>query len=218
MTLQEVKIYRMTHIDNVPHILLHGITKKNSLHANPNYVNIGDVSLINSRNNKRVLVENGNGLNFNAQAIVLGDHIPFYFGLKMPMLYVMQNGGNFVEKATPPQNIIYIACSLEQVLKIDCAVFYSDGHATDNMSTFFDRSRIAELPTVIDWPAVKASYWAGQENLNVKRKKQAEFLVGADVPANCIAGFGCYNENAKQKLIAIGVEEKTIKLIPNAYF
>ncbi len=208
----------MTHIDNVPHILQHGITHKRSVNSNPDFITIGDVSLIDTRSGKEVSVDNGNLLNLGALSITLGDFIPFYFGIKMPMLYVMQHGGNFVERPTPAEDIVYLACLLSSILKLNIDCYYSDGHATDNLSTFYDKSKINDLPTVIDWDAVKASYWGGQENLNIKRKKQAEFLVSSDLPPNCIVGFGCYNESARKKLQNMGIEVEKIKVIPNAYF
>lgn len=92
MDLAQIKIYRMTHIDNIPHIREYGITHKNSKNANPDYVSIGDVSLISTRNSKQVDVTNGDLLAFGNCSIVLGNFIPFYFGIKMPMLYVVQHG------------------------------------------------------------------------------------------------------------------------------
>lgn len=74
------------------------------------------------------------------------------------------------------------------------------------------------MPTLVDWGAVKEAYWGGQENLNVKRKKQAEFLIANDLPAQYIVGFGCYNQNARQKLESMGVEGEKIKIIPTAYY
>lgn len=44
-------ILRMTHIQNVPHILRYGITGKTSPNANPHYAPIGDTSLIDKRQN-----------------------------------------------------------------------------------------------------------------------------------------------------------------------
>jgi len=110
MELENIYIYRMTHIDNIPNILKIGIIHKNSQNSDPNYVPIGDVSLIDTRNTKKVSIDSGDILNFEAPSIVLGDFIPFYFGIKMPMLYVIQNGGNFVKKATTAKNVIYLAC------------------------------------------------------------------------------------------------------------
>jgi hypothetical protein len=100
--------------------------------------------------------------------------------------------------------------------KID--FLFTDGHATDILTSFYDATRVNELVDIIDWKAVKSSYWGGNENLDIKRKKQAEFLVSGDLPPNQIVGFGCYNENAKKRLISIGINEDKIKVIPNAYY
>lgn len=59
---------------------------------------------------------------------------------------------------------------------------------------------------------------AGQKNLNIKRKKQAEFIVSADLSPELLIGFGCYNEKAKDKLISFGVNEEKIKIITQAYY
>ena len=218
MDLAEIKVYRMTHIDNIEHILKSGITHRNSPNHNPQYVTIGDISLIETRDTKQVRVDNGDFLNFNVPLITLGNFIPFYFGLKMPMLYVIQNGGNFLVKPTPASKIVYMACSISRIIKQQEDYYFTDGHATDNLTSFYDKTRIDDLPEIIDWNAVKASYWGGQENLNVKRKKQAEFLVFEDVAPNLIIGFGCYDDAAKNNLIGLGIRADQTKIIPNAYY
>lgn len=218
MDLLQVKLYRMTHMKNVPHILQYGITYKRSVNANPNYVTIGDVSLIDTRSNKIVSIDNGDLLNSYAPTIRLGDFIPFYFGIRMPMLYVMQNGGNFVEHATPPKDIVYLVCSLNKILEANNSFYFSDGHATDNYTTFYDSNKVSELPQIVDWNAVKAPYWGGSENLNIKRKKQAEFLVTKDIPPEFIVGFGCYNKSSEKELLEMGITADKIKVIPSAYY
>lgn len=89
MELNKVILYRLTHIENIPHILQYGITHKDSINKNPDYKNIGDLSLIDTRSKKKVNIDNGelNPTNGNL-SITLGDFIPFYLGAKMPMLYV----------------------------------------------------------------------------------------------------------------------------------
>lgn len=217
MNLSEVKIYRILHIENIPHILSNGITNKNSSNANTNFIGIGDISLINNRNTKQVNVDNGNTFN-TIETITLGDFIPFYFGIKMPMLYVIQHGGNFVEKANKPEDIVYIVCSVQSIIDADLSYYFSDGHATDFFTTFYNRDEISQLPQIVDWKAIKTPYWGGQENLDTKRKKQAEFLVQDNIPSNFIIGYGCFNDKAKQKLIALGANEQLVKVIPNAYY
>ncbi|MEQ8471905.1 MAG: DUF4433 domain-containing protein [Marinoscillum sp.] len=215
--MSQIKIYRILHIENIPHILSNGITHKDSPHANSDFVGIGDLSLINNRNTRRVNVDNGNTFN-TIETITLGDFTPFYFGVKMPMLYVIQNGGNFVEKANSPENVIYVACSAESIIKSGLRYYFSDGHATDFLTTFYNKDEADQLPQIVDWTAVKTPYWGGQENLNIKRKKQAEFLVQGDIPSDFIVGLGCYNNFAKQKLMGFGVDEQLVKVIPNAYY
>lgn len=218
MELNQVKIYRMTHIKNIPHILQFGISHKYSPNSNPDFVTIGDTSLIDTRSTKQVSVDNGSLSHTNASTVTLGDFIPFYFGIKMPMLYVIQHGGNFVERATPAEDIVYLACSIVSITELTTVYYFSDGHATDNLTTFYDKDKINELPSIIDWNSIKASFWGGQENLNTKRKKQAEFLVSEDIPPEFIIRFGCYNESAKVSLLKMGIKEDVIKLIPNAYY
>lgn len=217
MELSQINVYRIIHIENIKHILNHGITHKNSSNSNPNFKGIGDASLIETRSMKNVNVDNGDISN-PIETIILGDFTPFYFGIKMPMLYVIQNGGNFVEQATNPEKIVYIACSVQRIRDSNLTYYFSDGHATDYLTTFYNSERINDLPTIIDWDSVKASYWGGQENLNTKRKKQAEFLVKGDIPAEYIVGYGCFNEFSKQILIDMGIDESMVKVIPNAYY
>lgn len=218
MELEKVKLYRMTHIDNVAHILQYGITHRNSPDANPNFISIGDESLIDNRSTKSVRIDNGDFLNFGAPTITLGDFIPFYFGIKMPMLYVIQHGGNFVKQATQAENIVYLVCSVRSIIQSGMDYYFSDGHAIDSLTTFYDSSKIDSLTTIVNWEAVKASYWGGQDNLNVKRKKQAEFLVSGNLPPKFIIGFACYSDAARQKLIGLGIQEGKIKVVPGAYY
>lgn len=208
----------MTHISNMPHILEHGITHYRSLNSNPHYITIGDKSLIDNRDLKEILVYDGDFSMPDATRIILGNFIPFYFGVRMPMLYVMQNGGNFVERATPAEDIVYLACSLSRILESHIDYYFSDGHATDVFTTFYSRKKIKKLPDIIDWTAVTTAYWGGQGNLNLKRKKQAEFLVANDLLPDFISGIGCYNESAKSRLMQFGIDESIIKVIPKAYY
>ena len=205
----------MFHIANIPHILANGITHKSSPNANPYFVAIGDTSMIAHRNETQVHVTNGT--NNTIERITPGNFIPFYFGVRMPMLFVVQHGGNLVESATEPENIVYVACSVQAIVNSNLLYYFSEGHAADFLSTFYNKTKINQLPQIVDWDAVRQKYWGGPENQDVKRKKQAEFLVKGDIPRDFIIGFGCYNDAAKQKLIKFGVDNP-IKVIPKAYY
>ncbi|SEA54370.1 protein of unknown function [Arachidicoccus rhizosphaerae] len=135
----------------------------------------------------------------------------------MPMLYVIQHGGNFVPNAVNPENIVYLACSVVQVASIGKTFYFSDGHGTDRFTRFYDYSKLPQLPDIIDWEAITKQYW-GTANLDVKRKKQAEFIIEGDIPPHLIIGFGCFNKDARNRLIDMGVLGTKIKIIPNAYY
>ncbi len=111
-----------------------------------------------------------------------------------------------------------MACSLPRIIRSGIEFFFTDGHATDMLTSFYDKTRIGELVNIIDWDAVKSAYWGGTDNLNIKRKKQAEFLIHGDVNSDLILGFVCFNESAKAKLVSMGVADTKIKVIPSAYY
>ena len=156
MELKNIKAYRITHINNIPNILKYGITKKHSSTKNVHYKNIGDFSIIEYRKTKKVVVDNGLKTNKKkAVSITLGDYIPFYFGVKMPMLYVIQHGGNFVERPTIPENIIYMACSITELIAISNNFYFTDGHAMDKFTTFYDKSKIEDLQKLLTGKLLK---------------------------------------------------------------
>lgn len=218
MSIENIFLYRITHIKNISHILEHGITHRNSANANPTFKSIGDESLIATRNKRQVIIDNGQLYGEKSSVITLGDFIPFYFGIRMPMLYVIQNGGNFVKNKTSAEHIVYIVCSLQAIIDRKLHFYFSDGHATDRMTSFYSADYSNQIPKLISWKAVKSRYWGGNDNLNMKRKKQAELLVREDVPIDCIRGYVVYNESAKNKMIDLKIEEKTIKIVPRAYY
>ena len=61
-------VYRMTHIDNVSHIAMNGLTHVDSENSNPNYIPIGNKEIITVRANR--LLNNGRHI---------GSYLPFYW-------------------------------------------------------------------------------------------------------------------------------------------
>jgi hypothetical protein len=60
LDLNKTYLLRMTHNENMPHILQNGITHSSSANTNLNFVPIGDGSLISTRND--FLLKNGRRL------------------------------------------------------------------------------------------------------------------------------------------------------------
>ncbi|MEM7373905.1 MAG: DUF4433 domain-containing protein [Bacteroidota bacterium] len=175
-----IHLFRMTHIDNVPHALERGLWTAASPQANPEYVPIGDSTLIRSREEMSVPIPPGG---------VLSDYIPFYFGARSPMLYVIKHGFNFV-KQTPQSDIIYLIAPFDQIKASNIEWCFTDGNARDFSSRYYNQeSEFAH----IDWEMVREQNWANtEEDMDRKRRKQAEFLVKTHVPATCLSHIIVY--------------------------
>ena len=200
-------IYRMTHIDNMPHILQYGITHKSSPNSNPNYKAIGDVSIINRRAfETRTTVDR---IQF-----VPGDYIPFYFYARMPMLYNIQHGFH-VEKVRP-EDIVYLIVPISSIISDSKKeYFFSDGHAISTRTNFYSSQDIDRIDDILDVEAIKNNNW-GDDYL-IKERKQAEFLVKGDISFSFVNSICCYNEAAKQRLLTMGVKCKII-VAQSAYY
>ena len=190
----------------MPHILQYGITHISSPNYNPNYKSIGDVGLINNRSS--FVLPNSK---------ILGDYRPFYFWGRMPMLYVIQNGHNGV-KTIRPENIVYCVSNAALVIEHKLNYIFSNGHAVDSFTEFFEPSDVEEIENIVDFPAVKAQYWKKEGDLDLKRRKEAEFLIEEDIPLSAIGIFIVYNEVAKQHLFQIGIDQRMVKVNNSFYF
>lgn len=196
----------MVHIENVQHILSNGLTLANSKSANKNYIPIGDNSLIDRRGT--VTVPNGKNLN---------EFLPFYFWCKMPMLYVVQKGYNGVTVQNP-ENIVYCITNVEKIIQSQLPFLFTNGHAVSKLSKFFGKNEVNLLDEIIDFDAIKKTFWNDEEDLDLKRRKEAEFLVEGDIPLGVISGWVVYNEKAKGRLLNFGIQDKLIAVRENFYF
>jgi len=125
---ETIWLYRMTHIDNLPHILSKGLVTATSPDADPNFRAIGDQSLIGVRKDLEVPVTPGG--NFS-------EYVPFYLGPRSPMLYQIATGYEGVEKLDQ-EEIIYIIAKHDCVREKGLEFVFSDGHARHNMTQFFN--------------------------------------------------------------------------------
>lgn len=204
--LSKTYLFRMTHIENIPHILQHGITHPSSCNANLEFVPIGDRTLIATRND--FLLNNGRRL---------GDYIPFYFGVRTPMLYVVQNGFNTVTP-TPAENIVYCVSSVQKIIENHLDFVFTNGHAVDSFSTQYTPKDIIDIDNIIDRKAVMAKYWRDENDLDLKRRKEAEFLVLGDIAFEGLLGFLVYNQNALTRMIEFGVDTEKVHIKSDFYF
>lgn len=208
MELEKLHIFRMIHIDNIPHVVKFGITGKFSCNFNSNYIPIGDKRIILRRSNLKRTIGNSD--------INLNDFIPFNFWIKMPMLYMIQNGYNVPK--LDASNIIYMAVELDKIISGDFDFVFSDGHPVNNITKFYGKKDIDNISKIIDMKAVHAEYWKDEIDLDLKRRKEAEFLVKDDIPFDFITKFGCYNDAAEMKLSNFGISQNLIGKTNTIYF
>lgn len=198
--------FRLVHIDNIPLILKYGIVRKNSVNASSNYVPIGDNSIINIRATKKVLNNR-----------TLSDFIPFYFGPRSPMLYVIQKGFNNVARHNA-DDIVYLVIKISDVINKGIKCYFTDGHALDSLTKFYESNRLNQLNQIVDYDDVYQKYWCSDDDLDLKRRKEAELLIDQDLPANFIKGIVVYSIEAREKIIGYGVPESLVVVKPCYYF
>jgi len=187
----KILIFRITHINNLDHILEHGIYTANSIYSNPDYINIGDISLIETR--KTIHAPNPPGG-------TLEDYIPFYLGPRSPMLYRIATGFDGVKRYLQ-DDIIYIVSSFDNVKEQKLPFFFTDGNARSMTTAFYTSERdFAKL----DWDAIYAEQWYNDEtDYNRKQKKQSELLIKDYFPVSCIEFLGVRSKKAEEKVLSL---------------
>lgn len=198
--------FRMVHISNIPHILEHGFVHKNSPYASKNYIPIGDTSVIEKRIQRNILGSKS-----------LNDYIPFYFGPRTPMLYVVQKGYNGVQQH-PPEDIVYCVIRIQDIINHKISCCFSDGHALTYITRFYDQDKLQDIDNYIKLGDVYAEQWQIEEDRDLKRRKEAELLLEDEIPFSYIKGFVVYNEAAKERLQTLGIDHNKIIIRPNYYF
>ncbi|OGU10616.1 MAG: hypothetical protein A2X61_05140 [Ignavibacteria bacterium GWB2_35_12] len=191
LNISNIKLYRITHKDNLDDILTKGmLCSPNHKHANPNFKQIGDISLIQTRSNRAIPIKPYG---------CFKDYVSFYFCNKSPMLYEIQNG--FKVTMVKPQDIIYFVTTIRRTKEEGCNYIFTDGHAAAISSQFFN---VDEDLKNIDWNVINGQYWFDTaEDPDRKRRKQAEFLVYLQVPLSTIIGIGVFNNNIKNDVEAL---------------
>lgn len=197
--------FRLTHIDNIQHIMSNGLVRALSPLRDENYVPIGDVQVIQVRKDRKF------------QGYQLSDFMPFYFGPRSPMLYVIQHGYNGVRKVKP-EDIVYFVVRIEDIINNNIDCIFTDGHALSSLTNYYYKSSLANLNNIVNYDDVYSTFWNIEDDPDLKRRKEAELLINDDLPAHYIRGIIVYNEAAREHLINIGVAAELIVIKPRFYF
>lgn len=203
-------LYRIVHIDNVEFMLRNGMFTKHHPDADPNYINIGDSSLIAQRHAHPVDIDPPGGN--------LGDYVPFYFGPLSPMLLNIKTGYRGVTQR-PQADIVYICCRMTDITRHCEQWCFTDGHAKNNFTEFYNNTDDVDE---VDWDIVKAQQWNPiQSDMDRMRRKQAEFLVRDHVPPQCVNFIVVRNEERRilvQRMVDHLGLEIPVHINPNNQF
>ena len=82
----------------------------------------------------------------------------------------------------------------------------------------FPAESLNKIESYVKYSDVYARRWDDEEDLDLKRRKEAELLLKNDLPVQYIKGFVVYNEEARQRLFSMGVDEKMVAVRPTFYF
>jgi hypothetical protein len=188
-----VSIYHITHIGNLESIIQNeGLWCDNKVHQHRiGSMDIAHGNIKSRRARTRVPV--------GAQG-TLADYVPFYFAPRSPMLYVISRGG--VEGYTGDQDgILHLVSYAEYVQSQNIPFTFTDGHAIMIYSSFFDD--LEDLDNV-DWDIMQDRYWHDTaEDMDRKRRRQAEFLVHDFFPWSLIVEIGVMNDRIKEQVETI---------------
>lgn len=174
-------IYRITHRDNIPYLLEKGICSSNSLNVSPSYVNIGHKEVIEKRNATPVRID-GYG--------VLHDYVSFYFTPHSVMLYNIKTGYGNVEQR-PQNEIVILQASIMCVIASGQRFFFTDGQGNARITKHLANPTDLDK---IDWPLIRKRDFKNEpQDMDKRRRYQAEFHVHGCVPVSCIHKIVAYD-------------------------
>lgn len=203
-------IFRIMHVANVPWVLDHGVLHcRNSTAQDPNYVNIGNISLIDRRARRPVPISPGG---------TLSDYVPFYFTPFSIMLYNITTGYGGITRREN-RDIVFLVSSVHRLRELGTPFIYTNQHAYSVDTDFYDGSDDLRQ---IDWPLLqRRDFKTDDADPGKQLRYQAEALVHHHVPLTAVIGIGCHNDAVKRSIESL-LDERgakiTVKTTPKWYF
>jgi hypothetical protein len=201
LNAERARIFRITHRDNVPWILEHGLHAASGDVLDPNFRNIGNPDLINKRSHRRVGVGPDG---------VLSDYIPFYFTPFSIMMYNIHTGYNV--RQVPNEEIVILVSSLHEVAQLGLQFVFTDQHAYPLMANYF--TDLSDLNRV-DWDLLnQRDFRHDPDDPGKKERYQAEALIWKHLPVAALLGICSHSEaveaGIKQELAKRKIEMQTV--------
>ena len=207
---QLARIFRIVHISNVPSILdQSGLHCQNSDDLDPNYVNIGNASLIDKRTRRYVPIPPGGPLS---------DYVPFYFTPFSIMMYNIKTGYGGITRRDNTDIVMFVS-SIHRLDELGVPFVFTNQHAYAVDTEFYNDLRDLDE---IDWPLLQRRDFKTDDNDPGKQLRyQAEALIHRYVPLQAILGIVCVNDVVKGSLESL-LEQRSIELavrsMPTWYF
>jgi hypothetical protein len=205
---EKARIFRITHRDNLPWILDHGLHAPNGDQFDPNHRNIGNTELIDKRTRQIVPVAPGG---------TLSDYVPFYFTPFSIMMFNIHTGYNVPH--VPNEEILIMVSSLSRVAELGISFVFTDQHAFRRTATFFNDPKDLDR---IDWKLLNSrDFRYDPDDPGKTDRYQAEALIWKHAPLEALLGIGSYSGEVdtwlKGELAGRGLDVKT-SIQRNWYF
>jgi hypothetical protein len=205
LNAEKALIFRITHIDNVPWILINGLHCRNSDKEDPSYREIGNPDLISKRASRAVPISPGG---------VLSDYIPFYFTPYSPMLLNIKTGYHGIQQR-PMRDIVILVAYFRKLIEAGVNAIFTDRHAYLQAAEF---SADPDQLNIIDWTILRnRDFKRDPNNFEKVERYQAEALIHRHLPVNALAGIICYSEAERARIESMFDEAGVrLKLVVNS--
>jgi len=184
---EKALIWRIVHRDNLAWILDNGLHCANSGVLSPDYVNIGNVDLIDKRRHRVVPIAPGG---------TLADYVPFYFTPFSVMMKNIHSGWGVPQRRN--EEIVILVSSLPHIQQLGLPFVFTNAHAYPDWTNYY--SDLAQLGE-IDWGLLqRRDFKRDADDPRKMERYQAEALIHRHLPVQGILGIVCYTDPLKQSI------------------
>ena len=147
----------------------------------------------------------------------VGECVPFYFGPRAVMLYMMHVKNAELAYKGGQEPIVHLVSDLHATVAWANAEGHRWAFTLSNAGSYYfeDRTDLGQLND-LNWDAITANYWSA-----VREAKQAEFLIEGHFPWHLVEEIAVHNKqvgNEAVKAIAHAAHRPGVKIRPTWYY
>jgi hypothetical protein len=190
-----MKIYHITHIDNLENILSSRVIWSDAERIESGLqcrvVGMSEIK-------RRRLQENEVACH---PGTTVGQYVPFYFCPRSVMLYILHRGNHpDIDYHDGQRPILHLQADMEAAVdwarQKNVRWAYSDINAGTSYAQFYNN--IDRINEIINLKAINASNW---RDADIREYKQAEFLMHGSFPWQLIEQIGVCNDDIKNQVM-----------------